>query len=417
MTTITSIVEATVGIKKCDEKTALSNKSKLSRIKKPNVCVKHVNNRELIEQIGSPVVKPTAIASTAATAEWSMLDALLKPDTRMPLQIGFDDDDIDLDAIAAGNFMPQQRELGQVLEISADEKLCPDCQTPCILQETSLICEKCGLEREWDEHLNNGYNASIEQNYNTSSASFMSYKVTGHGSYRYHKLLLRACANYNTYRYNTNKKEIINKIHHYEGNKPPQNVINDTADLFDAIKQKGAVFRGNGKWGVIGACLYYTCIKHNLTRTPREIAAIVGVEEKFLSQGDRILQEYNELGIINISTNHKPTQDYLDQYFPILGISPKYKQFIVDIIARAEKKHLHVTNESRTTTKIIGAIYLLCCRVPSLQHIKKERISAACGNISKTTFVRYYNLLMDNHDVLKRVFKKHRIPMPLKWRI
>ena len=54
---------------------------------------------------------------------------------------------------------------------------------------------------------------------------------------------------------------------------------------------------------------------NHITKTPREIASVMEIEERFLSQGDRIIQELNEKGIITIPTILRPLKDYLDQYF------------------------------------------------------------------------------------------------------
>ena len=294
--------------------------------------------------------------------------------------------------------------------------ICPNCNISCKISDTMMICEQCGMERDWDTHTNDFYSMTVDQNYNTNSNAFMTFSIVGVNSYCYNRSLLKTCADYSMYRNSNNKKDIINKVYQYEGSKPPLNIINGTADLFEIIKNKGYVFRGDGKLGVIAACMYYVSIEHNLTRTPKEISQIFGIDEKFLSQGDRTLQELNELGIISIQTNHKPLNDYLNMFFPTLGISEKYRKFVVDIITRAERKHLHIGHESRLTTKVIGVIYLLTQRVPELKHIKKNTISEECNKISKSTFIRYHNLICDNYVIMKKVFRKHRIPMPVEWR-
>jgi predicted transcriptional regulator len=89
---------------------------------------------------------------------------------------------------------------------------------------------------------------------------------------------------------------------------------------------------------------------------------------------------------------------------------------VADIINRSEKKNVHIMNDSRTTTKCIGAIFLLINRIRGLSHITKDHIVKEC-NISKSTFIRYYNLLMTNYKIIKPVFKKHKIPMPTDWRV
>jgi hypothetical protein len=105
----------------------------------------------------------------------------------------------------------------------------------------------------------------------------------------------------------------------------------------------------------------------------------------------------------------------LDQYFPRLKIDIKYKQFVLDIIARAEKKYLHIKTESRMVSKAVGCIHLLCERVPELRHITKDMISQEC-EISKTTFSKYSDLVKEHYPLFKKVFKRHAIPMEISWK-
>lgn len=296
-----------------------------------------------------------------------------------------------------------------------DYKICPNCNVRGRISESFIICEQCGLEREWQTHGDN-YSISVDKNYNTSQNSHVSFNIVGKGSYCYQRSLLKTCSDYSLYRNNNNKKEITNIIFQYEGSKPPSNVISLAAELFDQVVQAGHVYRKNGKKGVMSACLYYACIMNNVTRTPKDIAIIMNTEEKFVSQGDRILQELNELGVVNIPSCYEPLDDYLNRFFSSLGIDMKYKAFIADLIHRADKKHLHVKNDCRTTTKCVGAIYMLTKRVKELRHIKKNHISSECNDISRTTYIKYYKLLYANHRLLKKCFKRHRIPMPLEWK-
>jgi len=36
--------------------------------------------------------------------------------------------------------------------------------------------------------------------------------------------------------------------------------------------------------------------------------------------------------------------------------------------------------------------------------------------ISKSTFIRYYNLLLKNNIYIRPIFKRHKIPMPNEWK-
>jgi transcription initiation factor TFIIIB Brf1 subunit/transcription initiation factor TFIIB len=292
-----------------------------------------------------------------------------------------------------------------------DYRLCPDCNILCNKTESAIICTNCGLTRECQE--NRDFN---KESYNHSANSYVAFTVIGNSSYGLKRSYLRTCSNYNVFRNNNNKKEFENIVFQYEGSKPPHNIITYAADLFDQIINAGHVYRKNGKRGVMGACLYESCRKNNLSRTVKDISKIMNTEEKYISQGIRILQELNELKVISVTTSYEPLDDYLGRYFPVLGIPNKYHEFVTDIIYRADIKHVHVNHDCRITTKCVGAIYLLTRRIKSLRYIKKETISTKCDNISKSTFVKYYNLLYDNPRIIKKCFKKHGIPMPSEWR-
>jgi transcription initiation factor TFIIIB Brf1 subunit/transcription initiation factor TFIIB len=290
---------------------------------------------------------------------------------------------------------------------------CSKCNVEGTIHDNQLICGLCGEIIDLCENIDQ-YNASNDKDHNTSVNSFMSFNIIGKNAYCYQRSFMKTCANYSSYRKNNNKKDMYNYNYQYDGKKIPKDVIKIAVEIFSKIKDAIYVFRGKKKKGVQGACLFYACVEKNLTKTPREIASIMNIEERFLSHGDRILQDLNEKNIISIPSILRPMCDYINQYFPALGIPDIYKPFIIDIINRAEVKNIHIENDSRTTTKVIGAIYLLIMRIPQLKFITKEKIVSEC-NISKSTFIRYYNLLTLNYILLKKTFKKHKISMDPKW--
>jgi transcription initiation factor TFIIIB Brf1 subunit/transcription initiation factor TFIIB len=294
--------------------------------------------------------------------------------------------------------------------------ICPKCKINTCEADGVICCSNCGYTKIVVNYVSQHYSTSLDKDHNTAKNSFMSFKVVGKNSYGLQRSLLKTCSNYKAFSKNTNKKDLHNFVFQYEGKKIPKSVIDLAIELFSTIKDAGYVFRGNGKRGVMGACLFYACVIKGITKTPREIAAIMKIEERFLSSGDRVIQELNELGVIEIPTNFDPLRHYVHQYFPALNIPAEYEEFIVDIIQRAERKNIHIRNDSRMTTKCVGAIYLLTTRVKSLNHITKEDIVRECSKISKSTFIRYFNLLCDNQKKVRHIFKKHGIKMPLEWK-
>lgn len=316
-----------------------------------------------------------------------------------------------------------------------NDDVCNECNIKYKIIESSMICENCGIEKNLNAEYNSEiYNSSVEGNYNGGTTASLPFMFSGPKSYGYQKALLKSCSDYTNASYQTIKKEILNRINMYNGNKPPMNVQLECVDIYYKIKEndklylniinkgmlkgnekKRLVFRSNGKWGLIGECLHSACLKFNLTRTSREIAEIIGIEEKYLSVGSKRLQEFHELGIVDIPMSVCPMDDYIRRYFLLLGIPAKYQSFVVDIINRADKKYLHINNESRMSIKCIGSIYMLCSRVPELHYISKEAIAREC-KISKTTFMKYYGTLYAGGKILKKTFRKHKIPMPVEWK-
>lgn len=289
---------------------------------------------------------------------------------------------------------------------------CEKCNAKCKTLNGIIYCESCGLENkiEIDDLTFNSENSN-----NINNNSFMSFNFIGKNSYCYQRSFLKTCADYSSFRKNNNRKDMYNYNYNYDGNKLPKNVIKLAIELFTKIKEKKYVYRGNGKKGIIGACLFYSCIMNKITKTPKEIANILNIEERFLSQGDRTIQELNERGVISIPTTLRPLNDYIKQYFSILKIDKIYTNFIIDIVNRIDTKNIHILNDSRTTTKAVGTIYLLINRIKKYKNISKDNIVKEC-KISKSTFIRYYNLLIKKYKIIKPVFKKHKIPMPIEWK-
>ena len=300
-------------------------------------------------------------------------------------------------------------------DIKTNYKNCSICDIECVIEGNTLVCMKCGVEKAIEADNNNNYSASYSLTHNTSDNSFISFKFTGKGSYSYHKSFLKTCADYSKYSNNNTNRELENLIYQFKGNKIPKDVTTMAADMFNDIRSTGKVFRGDSKKGIMVACVYYACRIKKITKTPRYLCNLTNTPDKYLSQGERILQDLIERKVVNIPELGDPKLDYISQYFEALKIPEKHKPFAIALIERSQHKSLHIIKDSRDTTKCAGTVYMLCQRIRSLRHITKEQIEDKC-DVSFTTFNRYFNLLNDNHRKLKKVFVRHKVPMPTDWR-
>lgn len=308
-------------------------------------------------------------------------------------------------------------------EIKKIDTECYQCNGNLIRQKDIVICQHCGIELKNNTNITEEqYSTSAMTECNVNINGFIPIKITGKGSYGYQRSLLKTCASYKKYRKNTTLKDMNNWNVQSVKHHIPKSVIREANDIFATIKENGYVFRKDGKKGVLSACLYYACYNNNITKTPSEVASFSGIEEKFHSLGDRILCDLNERGVISIPVKINPINDYVERYMESLEI-PKiskdgknYHGFVIDIIYRAEKNLIHILHDSKNNTKCVGAIYMLIERVPHLRKkISKEYIDNTCG-ISKTTFIRYYNILCKFYRKFKKSFKRYGIPMKKEWR-
>jgi len=322
-------------------------------------------------------------------------------------------DEVNEDPLPRVNLVAKQVKVEDAKkEIAPDPTICPGCNIAGELKNGQILCTKCGLK--WD-HSENVRNFSSDVAHYVVGRSHMAFKIVGQKSNFSNRSLMKTCSSYKVYSHNNNRREVLEKIFQHQGKKIPKDALKLGIEIFADIKTAGYVFRGNKKQGVVGACIFYACVIKGITKTPRDVAEMLEISEKFLSQGDRILQSLKEKGIVDIPTFLRPLPDFIKQYFSALHIPKKYAPFVIDLIARAEKKHIHIINESRMTTKCVGAILMLTMRVRSLRHITKDEIAREC-KISKSTFTRYYLLMCANHKKIRKVFKKHKIPMPDDWR-
>ena len=290
---------------------------------------------------------------------------------------------------------------------------CEKCGGLIVISNNMLLCKGCGLETEQIVAMAGDDTTTGINDSNVNDKGFISMRITGKGSYSYNRNLLKSCANYSQYRKMNSLKEMHNWNSQSSNLKLPKNIMEEANNMFAKIKEKGHVYRKDVKKGVQSACLYYACYNNGISKTPNEIAQVANIAEKFHSTGDRILRDLNERGIIELPKKINPILDYVNRYFEILKIPLEYKRFVLEIIYLADREKLHVLCDSKNNTKCIGSIYMLIDRVKTL-NIIKERIDKDC-DISKTTFIKYYNLLCRYYRKFIHVFIKHEIPLKQEW--
>lgn len=300
--------------------------------------------------------------------------------------------------------------------IVENESKCSDCKV--LLQRqnhNSNVCPECG--RLYDSIVESeGFSTEVSNGYNVSNNAHVAFKVVGYGPsvYAQNLVLFKNGSDYSVIR----RKKIADRIAAwlYQAGSDmhlPQNVQQAAADMYEELQEKGGVVKRSGVLdGLLAACLYYKCIEANIPKKPKIIAQIAQIRDNQLSEGDKMLCEYAQQGIITIPNSYGNSDEYVDQYFERLGIEEynTYQPFVNELIEYSGVKYIKCKgNSTRPTTRCAGAIYILCKQLKL--NISKDTIADKC-KISKPTFIRFINMITthkDNEHIVA-VFKKYDIP-------
>ncbi len=294
-----------------------------------------------------------------------------------------------------------------------DYRYCETCNVLCIETGCELVCPGCGEERPWHYDFD-FYSKNVEQNHNTSSNQFMNLIITGKNVRGIRNCLKMCGTDYYRQGELAIREALEKKIADQEMDIPVE-IIDKTLETYSMIKRTDIVFRSQGKWYIIGACMNYAFLEAGIPKNRKEICSLIGISEKKLSAGENQLEKLNEMEVIHLPFKPASQREFINKYLEKLGIPNSFDNFITDLIDCAERQYLHIKNESRPFSRCIGSIYMLCQCKKEFANITKEVISAKC-QISKTTFIRYYKLLEENILLLAAVFIAHDIPMKESWR-
>ncbi len=272
-----------------------------------------------------------------------------------------------------------------------------------------LICPNCGIEIQNINDTKLNFSTSIH--YNTSQYNSVTTKIEGKNSYAHNKSLRGTCSNYNAWKSKKDVKYLNNCSYDSETDKIPPYINEAVIKEFEKIRRV-KTFRGPVQIGIKAVLAYYMCPAENLARKPSEMANLHGIRERDLSKADSLVRSFIEEKVIELEVNQNHYHSFVDRYIALLEIDPKWRPVIISIIEKAEEKHVYIRKTPKLSTKCIGSIYLIIMSVPSLKkRITKDEIAKKC-NISKTTFLGQYQLLLTNKNKLKKVFKKYRLTFP-----
>jgi len=235
-----------------------------SKIEKPIVS-SNDGWRDFFEELNS---QESLIITESVQDEYIAQDTL--PTTL--IQAGISVDDISMRKyITNGNMIDMSLDEDIKFDINDRDSFCTSCGEKLFVSRNILICKSCGVELQNSSNMTEEeYSTSAITDCNVNSNGFIAMKMIGKGSYGYQRSLLKTCANYSKYRRINTLKDMKNWNIHSKKHHIPKNVIKEANEMFAQIKERGYVFRKDGKKGVLSACLYYACYNNNISKTPSE---------------------------------------------------------------------------------------------------------------------------------------------------
>lgn len=176
-------------------------------------------------------------------------------------------------------------------------------------------------------------------------------------------------------RYGTSKA-IINKAQFYFKD------IKDLMDEFDDIK------RSNNRDGLIGACLYNAYKNFGCPKRTRDIALIMGINEKYITNGIKIFGEIFDKKKITIKTRSSNAMDFVASFCSKLDLNERLTDLVRKIVKKMIKYKVAMDHASESQTA--GALWYVIKKC-GYEKSRPKSIIAERVNVSEVTISRAYD--------------------------
>ena len=327
------------------------------------------------------------------------------------------------DTIDTNDCFEWDKELNENFFEETNKMFCEDCCVNLESMEHSFRCPECGIEKKSYEETCD-YSASVANNYNTNNYSAVAFKVSGIDSYKYNKGLQINGSDYSKTRIRDNIK-LLNQCNARTSKRLPSNLLVEAVEMYNIMQtnasiyyanstEKKGVFRGNGRKGVLGACLYFVFTRNRITKTNKFLAEFLDIEESYISKGRSILKDMGRKKIITLPDYHETKGDYIYQNCEGLRIDKKYINCISEIIDASRSTKMKGENNANTKSRCAGVIYLLKLQLNF--PFNEVDIHQVC-EVTIATFKKFKKHLIVNRKIINKIFKKYGIPKidrPLK---
>jgi hypothetical protein len=281
------------------------------------------------------------------------------------------------------------------------DNMCPTCQIEMMLDGSEYSCLQCGYSLKMfveTETRNDIEGGTIRLA--SGGRKGRLYTINGSGAQLRKRLIMSL---------------LLQNQAHYAGIPFPLNVLTTVVNQYNDIQvkytevnvDKKFVHRAAIKDEILAGLIKFECIKCGITRKNKDIAMFMRLATSGFAKGENMLRELHAQGIIDIPINEDPIVGYLPRYLEALNISnERYYDFVAELVDYSEA--IHMGYRSQISSKIVGALWIII-RKEKLP-ISDKDLEKAADNTKKNTFVKFYDLVMNNIDVFVDIFNKYEIP-------
>lgn len=281
---------------------------------------------------------------------------------------------------------------------------CDDCVTPMELHDSEYHCPNCGIIVEYLADAVTDHSASTAGNIRISTGAHKGrfYNVSNDYSQSQLKLIMQ---------------QFTQLSNEYKGFRISPDILKSAAEAYNRVQRnvtvetsdgrtRKFVRRGVSKNAVLAAAIYYECIRAGQTRQPADIAQFMKLPNAGFSTGDNAYRTICQEHGFELPQIITPMNDFINRFSEALGLDPKYKGFIAELVETSEKKHIGMN--SNISSKVVGAMYILITQLNLPFSI--SQLEVATNNTKKSTFTKFVGHVVGNMSEFRPVYKKWNIP-------
>ena len=176
-------------------------------------------------------------------------------------------------------------------------------------------------------------------------------------------------------------------------------------------KEKFVITRGVNRISISAACVFFACIRKNMSRTAKEIAELYKISEPEMNKGCKVLLKMLKTKREVVKIGSSKPDHFVKRYCDKMGIKSSDTNDAIKIAKNIEKLNIGF---GHTPYSLAAASILIMSELKKNTKINKRRLSRdfviSCVTLSKTykELIKYKHVLINDNIVDDIVVKMNK---------